>query len=112
MEGAKILLVSVSITAMVFFWAKFSVDDQLANTVNVDNAPPVQESLMVNLSALPTLVPVEGREEEEENENPSDQPLELRSVSAPAPQTAPANGPVVVVGGKGGGGGGTTTGSS
>jgi hypothetical protein len=112
LEGAKILLVSLSITAIVFFWAKFSRADQIADTVDLQNSAAAQESYVIS---IPTLVPVEvGEEDEEDDEKPSTQPLELRSVSAPAPQQAPSGGgPIIVKGGGGGGGSPTTsTGSS
>jgi hypothetical protein len=114
LEGAKILLVSISITAMIFFWAKFSRDDQIANLANGNSVAAVQEPFVINLSSIPTLVPFEW-EEEEEGERPSNQnqPLELRSVTAPSLSVSSNNGPVIIVGGKGGGGSpSTSTGSS
>ena len=108
-ENIKLLIVSISLTAILLFWSVFSVQDQRNLIGEAQNLNP---AWVINIPPVPTVVPVN-----KEDENPiaggqtGSQPVPtLRSVTEPEKKVVvPLEGPLIVSGGGGGGSSVTST---
>jgi len=125
LAGVKTMLVSLSITTMLFFWARFALGDSNLLTANAAGGSAGQPVVLA-LPPVPTLIPVGSSTKSDGDPAPTEpqpQPtLVLRSVSSADQQqqtsASNTNNPLIVLGRNGGGGGGggsapvTTTSSS
>ena len=108
-ESLKLMIVVISLTATLLFWAVFSAHDQRELIGEAQNLNP---AWVINLPPVPTVVPAN---KEEENPiaggQPGSQPAPtLRSVTEPEKKVAvPQEGPIIVSGGGGGGSSVTST---
>lgn len=104
-ESIKLMIVAISLTAILLFWAVFSAYD---SRQMIEEAQNSNSALAINLPPVPTVVPF-NNEEEDLIAGPQPAPT-LRSVTEPDQKfVVPQEGPVIIGGGGGGGGGGGST---
>ena len=104
-ESIKLMIVAISLTATLLFWAVFSAHDQRDLIGETQN---LQTAWDINLPPIPTVVSANNEEE-----NPADgsQPsTPLRSVTEPDKKYAvPQEGPMIISSGGNSGGGNAVT---